>query len=175
MNNHPRGNLPEIDFSSDLSNFSSSLLLEKQNQPAAGEKFIVFFLDDELFAVSADQVAEVVRPPEVTPLPRVPEWLFGIANLRGEIIAVVDLAKLLNKRASHVSTKPKLIVLRGPNANASIAFKVDKLSEMTTLSEDEIQFSRATSPYIVGQAVHRTKPLNLLDAQALVSSLKLHG
>src|SRR3712207_5866406 len=116
--------LPEIDFfSHDLPN---SPFFENPNPQMAGEKFIVFFLGDELFGVTAAQVAEVVHPPALTRLPRVPEWLLGIANLRGEVISVVDLSGLLKKRASSYSPKSKLIVLRGPNSNASIAFSVDR-------------------------------------------------
>lgn len=170
-----RENFTEIEFSSDLPNLTGSLLFENRNPPAVGEKFVVFFLDDELFAVAAAQVSEVVRPPDVTALPRVPEWLLGIAHLRGEIITVVDLSKLLNKPHSRTSAKPKLIVLHSPDARARIAFLVDKLSEMTTLPADEIEFCRATSPFVFGRAAHQTNSLNLLDARALVSSLRLHG
>lgn len=168
-------NLPEIEFSNHPPHLPGSPLFEKQNPPATGARFIVFFLDDELFAVSAEEVTEIVRPPEVTPLPRVPEWLLGIANLRGEIITVVDLARLLRRQTSPNAAKPKLIVLRGQSSGALIAFKVDKLSEVTTLTDDRIEFSRAASPYIFGQASYQAKPLNLLDAKTLLSSLRLHG
>ncbi len=66
---------------------------------STGEKFIVFVLDDELFAISSKQVAEVTHPLAVTPLPNAPEWLLGIANLRGEIISVADLQKILAKNS----------------------------------------------------------------------------
>src|SRR5689334_910486 len=115
MKNFAQENLPEIDFfSPDL---TDSLFLENQTAEASGEKFIVFFLDGELYAVSAAQVAEVVQMLAITPLPNVPEWLLGIANLRGEIISVVDLPKLWNKKTSQNPAKAKLIVLRGQTPN----------------------------------------------------------
>src|SRR5215203_7090627 len=84
----------------------------KQAENQDGEKFVVFFLDDELFAVSAAAVAEIVRPLEFTPLPNSPAWLHGIANLRGQIISVLNLAKICHKNSAPVSSKSKLIVLK---------------------------------------------------------------
>lgn len=172
MKNFAQENLPEIDFfSPDL---NDSLFFENQTAQAAGEKFIVFFLDGELYAVSAAQVAEVVQMLNITPLPNVPEWLLGIANLRGEIISVVDLPKFWNKKTSQNPAKAKLIVLRGQNPNSSIALTVDKLSEIITLPIDEIQFPEESLPFVFGKASHKSNPLNLIDTEKLLSSLERH-
>jgi purine-binding chemotaxis protein CheW len=168
MENNPRENLSEID----ISNLNGSLFFDKENA-AAGEKFIVFFLDDELFAVSAQKVSEVVHPPAITPLPNSPEWLTGIANLRGEIISVVDLAKLWRKKIFGTALKPKLIVLRGQNSNSSIAFTADRLSEIITLSEDKIHFCEEDASHIFGKAFHKSNVLNFIDTDKLALSLTL--
>jgi purine-binding chemotaxis protein CheW len=168
--------LPEIDFSAhDLPDLTNSLFFDKQNPQAAGEKFIVFFLDDELFAVSARKVSEVVHPPGITSLPNVPAWLLGIANLRGDIISVVDLQKLWRKKTSQNSTKAKLIVLRGQNSDSPIAFTVDKLSEIITLPNDKIHFCEEASSHIFGKTFHKSNVLNLIDTEKLVLSLELHA
>jgi purine-binding chemotaxis protein CheW len=169
MENNPRENLSEID----ISNLNGSLFFDKENAQTAGEKFIVFFLDDELFAVSARKVAEVVHPPAITPLPNVPEWLTGIANLRGEIISVVDLAKLWRKKIFGTALKPKLIVLRGQNSNSSIAFTADRLSEIITLSEDKIHFCEEETSHIFGKSFHKSNVLNFVDTDKLALSLTL--
>lgn len=167
---------PQENFSArDLPDLTSSLFFEKLKPQAAGEKFIVFFLDDELYAVSAREVAEVVHPPQITSVPNVPEWLLGIANLRGKIISIVDLSKLWRKKPSQTSLKRKLIVLRGQNSNSSVAFTVDKLSEIITLADDKIQFCKETSSHIFGQAAHNSNVLNLIDTKKLVLSLELHA
>lgn len=171
MQDSPQDNF----FAPDLSNLTNSLFFEKLKPQAAGEKFIVFFLDDELYAVSALEVAEVVHPPQITSVPNVPEWLLGIANLRGEIISVVDLSKLWRKKPAQISLKRKLIVLRGQTPNSSIAFTVDKLSEIITLADDKIQFCSDASSHIFGQASHNSNVLNLIDTKKLVLSLELHA
>jgi purine-binding chemotaxis protein CheW len=158
----------------DLTDYANSWIFEEQSPQITGEKFIVFYLDDELYAVSAAQVAEVVRMPDVCPLPNTPAWLLGIANLRGEIISVVDLSKLWDRQQRQNSSKPKLIVLRGENSKSSVAVTVDKLSEIITLPSDAIRFCEETSFHIFGKAFHKSTDLNLLDAKKLVSSLELH-
>ncbi|HEY0429664.1 MAG TPA: chemotaxis protein CheW [Pyrinomonadaceae bacterium] len=175
MNINPQENVAEIDFSAPAStDLADSLFFEKQNPQAIGEKFIVFFLNDELFAVSAAEVAEVVNLPVVTPLPRVPEWLLGIANLRGEIITVVDLARLWNKKSSIPAAKPKLILLRARSSNAAIAFKADKLSEIIHLPKDKIHLVEKSSTFIFGKSFHKAEVLNLIDTNELVSSLEFN-
>lgn len=172
MKNSAQENLLEIDFSSP--DLAGSLSFENQAAQAAGEKFIVFFLDGELYAVSAAQVAEVVQMLNITPLPNVPEWLLGIANLRGEIISVVDLPKFWNKKTSPPPAKAKLIVLRGQNPNSSIALTVDKLSEIISLPDDKIRFSEESVPFVFGKASHKSNSLSLIDTEKLLASLELH-
>ena len=163
--------LPNFDLSAfDLPNLTNSFSDDEKSAQKPGEKFIVFVLDDELFAVSAKQVAEVVQPLPLTPVPNVPEWLLGMANLRGNIISVVNLLKLWDKKTSPSSSKTKFIVLRSPNGNSSVAFTVDKLSEIVTLPNDEIQ-SINDDKSLYGKAIHKSNILHLIDTEKLISSL----
>ncbi|HEY0461507.1 MAG TPA: chemotaxis protein CheW [Pyrinomonadaceae bacterium] len=134
-----------------------------------GEKFVVFFLDDELFAVSAAEVAEIVRPLEFTPLPNSPAWLHGIANLRGQIISVLNLSKIFNKPAVTAGAKAKSIVLKPHAAPASIAFPVDRLSEVVMLAPADVQ--AVNDAFLFGTATIETVPVKLLDTEKLLASL----
>lgn len=164
---------PEIDFSSfDFTNLTDSLLPDEIKSPSTGEKYLVFFLDRELYAVSTKQVAEVAPSLPVTPLPNAPEWLVGIANLRNEIISVVSLPRLLKKEKSTVSPKAKLVVLHSPDSAPSVAFTVARLGEIINLRNEEIRFDdNEKSSYISGKAVHLANHLNLIDAKKILSSL----
>ena len=143
----------------------------KQAENQDGEKFVVFFLDDELFAVSAAAVAEIVRPLEFTPLPNSPAWLLGIANLRGQIISVLNLSKIFNKPAVAAGAKAKSIVLKphAAAAAASIAFPVDRLSEVVMLAPADVQ--AVDGAFLFGTATIETVPVKLLDTEKLLASL----
>lgn len=135
-----------------------------------GEKFIVFFLDTEIYAVSSKQVAEIIQPLAITPLPNIPGWLLGITNFRNEIISVIDLRKLRQHNDLPVSPKSKLVVLRSDSGGSLIAFTIDKISEIVTLPDENIQpVNENAFPYIYGTTTHKSSTLNLIDAEKLLS------
>ena len=152
-----------------LSDLPDSFYPDEKTEKKDDEKFVVFFLDDELFAVAASQVAEVIRPLTFTSLPNSPAWLYGIANLRGEIVSVLNLSKLCDKKPLPFSSKSKIIVLKPKNFASSIAFPVDRLSEIITLKPENIQ--PAEDFYAFGKTVHETNSVILLDTERLFSSL----
>jgi purine-binding chemotaxis protein CheW len=171
-------NLADIDFSSllDLPE-ANSIFSEDKPIQAYGEKYVVFALDEELYAVHSNLAAEVLSPLPITPLPGVPEWLSGVANLRGEIISIVDLRKFWKKKSFETPQKNKLIVLRSAKDDTKIAFVVDRLCEIVTLAPQDIKFSAAdfenSFPTLYGKAEHESSTLLLFDAENLLSSLTL--
>lgn len=164
---------PEIDFSSfDFTNLANSFLSDEIQPKSSGEKYLVFFLDEELYAVATRQVAEVSPPLAVTPLPNAPEWLLGVANLRNEIIPVVSLPTLLEKQHSAISPRSKIVVLHSPESAPHVAFAADRLSEIISLRSDEIKAdANEKSPRIAGQATHLAKRLNVIDTEKIIASL----
>ena len=144
---------------------------------AAGVKFVVFSLGEAFYAAPAACVCEVVQLPGVTSLPNAPEWLAGITSLRGEIISVINLAKLENpQNESNLSSKSKLIALRGQNSTFSVGLLADKINEIVPLAPEKIQFDGQQTdspPYIFGTSSHKSKILNLLETEKLVAALEI--
>jgi purine-binding chemotaxis protein CheW len=152
---------------SDLSSLTESFLPDRQ---AVGEKYIVFYLDEKLYAVSAAQVVEVIQPMPVTPLPKSPKWLSGIINLRGRIISVIDLSKLWETQTCAPVPKTKLILLRSVNGETAVTFAVDRLNEITALPGDSLRSIKTTdAPFLLGKIVYKSEDLYLLDADKIYS------
>jgi purine-binding chemotaxis protein CheW len=64
----------------------------KQHEPVeATIHLIVFRLGAEEYGVRIEQIREVTVTPEITRMPKTPEFIKGIANIRGDIIAIMDL------------------------------------------------------------------------------------
>lgn len=163
-------NSSEFDLPSvDLARFS-----EGQIPQINGEKFLVFFLGEELFAVSSKKVAEATGSLMVTALPYSPEWLYGVANLRGEVISVVNTpALLLNKNLAHAATS-KFIILRSDIFEFGAALVADKISEIVTLPNKEIEFNKdGKMPFIFGKTVHKSRTVNLINTEKLLAALKI--
>lgn len=173
--------LLDNDFELDFSTLLESPALTDSFSPAprnsAGEKHVVFQLDEKLYAVHSRQVAEVIGFIPVTPLPFVPEWIVGVANLRSDLISVVDLRKLW-KKTTVAPAKTRMLVLRSEKENQAVAFIVDKMSEIITLTPREIEFSAAdfasSFPTFFGRATRNSQTVYLLDAENLFSTLVIN-
>jgi purine-binding chemotaxis protein CheW len=80
---------------------SSAASGSRRAAPAAPEavvQLIVFRLGDEDYGIRIEQVKEVTVTPEVVKMPKTPLFIKGIANLRGDIIAIVDLEERFQLR-----------------------------------------------------------------------------
>jgi len=147
---------------------------DKQSVQPKGEKYVVFCLGAEFFAVPSKKVSEVVQMLSITPLPNVPEWLLGIADLRGSVISVVGLQKLLGTPDAALSSKSKFIVLKLQDFSASVALAVDRLSEIIVLPDEEIQPAEDEKvPLLLGEATYKSYSLNLLNVENLLASLTI--
>ena len=56
------------------------------------EQIVTFHVAKELFGIGISRVKEIVRYPDITTVPRAPDYLTGLANLRDNVLPVVDAA-----------------------------------------------------------------------------------
>ena len=97
--------------------------------PAADARlrFLTFLVSERRYALSADEVAEVIRVPTVARLPNSPKALLGLANLRGSVIAVISLSALLRQPRAAAGDAARAIVLSGSRAAALVVDAVNGL------------------------------------------------
>jgi purine-binding chemotaxis protein CheW len=107
-------------------------------KPRAAEmlEIATFKLADERYAVEARHVREVLRSGELTPVPGAPEFLVGLVNLRGEILAVVDLRRFLGLGGAELTDRSRIIVLGHQRAEFGVL--ADEVHEVTTVPIDEV-------------------------------------
>src|ERR1700680_4249954 len=65
----------------------------------------------ETLGLPISLVREIVRVPEITPVPNAPDHIEGVINLRGKIIAVVDLSKRFGEAAIERNSKSRIVVV----------------------------------------------------------------
>ena len=66
---------------------------EKTKGPIEKVQIIVFKLGDSEYALEIGQIKEVVPTPPISKVPLTPPYIRGIANVRGNILAIIDLEK----------------------------------------------------------------------------------
>src|SRR5439155_2655815 len=86
--------------------------------PEEAARYLAFDLARATYAVPLDHVREIDRVPAITPLPNVADWLVGAANLRGEILSVVDFASFLGLGSTRLSREPGLLACRAGRLEA---------------------------------------------------------
>lgn len=62
-----------------------------ENEVDNPRQFIVFKLAEEEYAVAIEEVKEVTHTPVISKMPKTPDFIKGVANIRGEVIAIIDL------------------------------------------------------------------------------------
>ncbi|HEY6479905.1 MAG TPA: chemotaxis protein CheW [Streptosporangiaceae bacterium] len=85
----------------------------------------------EAYAVPVQSVLEVVCPGPVTPVPGSAAELLGVLNLRGHVLAVADLARILGLRAA----VPPARMLIAESGDLRAGFAIDDVSEVGELGE----------------------------------------
>jgi len=78
----------------------------------ATEHLATFFLDREEYGVDVRRVQEIRRTTEITSVPRAPEFIRGVINLRGRILPVLDLKRKLGLGEVEVGRATRIVVVR---------------------------------------------------------------
>lgn len=132
----------------------------------AEEQFVIFTLADEEFCVETVYIQEIIKMVEYVSLPNLPEFIKGVANLRGRIVPIIDLRRKLNLSSQQDTHTNRIIVLAVKNVTFGII--VDSVSEVIRISssniEDNPSFTSNVAPeYLKGLAKINDRILILLD------------
>jgi len=105
------------------------------------QKLLTFSLGTEGYGVSILKVKEIIGMMEITPVPRTPEFIKGVINLRGKIIPVMDLRVKFGMEAQEYNERTCIIVaevvIKG--AQKLLGVVVDMVSEVVTVTDDQIE------------------------------------
>lgn len=102
----------------------------------ATRQFVTFAIDGRPFAAEMAVVREIIRLPDVVRVPLAPPALDGIANLRGDVLPIVSLRRLLGlpERARDEASRAMVVQLGQP-----IGFVVDRVSSVASIAEAQIE------------------------------------
>jgi len=81
---------------------------------------VAFRLADLRLVTALDEVTEVLPCPDHTPVPGTKHWVKGVANVRGNLITIIDLAEYFGKGAVFLDERARLLVMNVPGLNAGL-------------------------------------------------------
>lgn len=132
---------------------------QQQVQQGDAISALVIQLGGETYALPMEALTAVYVGHTVIPLPCVPSYVAGIANVRGQILTVLDLAILL--RVPGKAAQGALIV--ASNGDTSVGFCVQAIGDATTILTHELHAVPSTlnNAYLIGVLPNGTALLNV--------------
>jgi len=104
-------------------------------------QYLTFTLGDEAFAVEISNVREVVDYTHITEVPRMPDHLCGVINLRGNVVSVVDLRLKLGMRATEKTVDSCIVIaeLEMDGETLQMGILTDSVQEVVDFDSSQIE------------------------------------
>ncbi len=98
-----------------------------------------------------DEVGEILPMPPVTPVPGAQPWMLGVANIRGNLLPIVDLKQFLEGERTVLTESQRVLIVR--QSGGDVAVTIDELFGQRSF-QDEQQQSKDDSPLFEGRYAH---------------------
>ncbi|MBI5587510.1 MAG: chemotaxis protein CheW [Deltaproteobacteria bacterium] len=135
-------------------------------------QLVTFRLGNEEFSLDILKVQEIIRHMDLTRVPKTPDFVDGVINLRGRVIPVLDLRKRFGLPRDENTNETRIIVVDVDNR--TVGLKVDAVSEVLRLPADTVEpppaiITGVESEYIKGVGKLDGRLLILLDVAKILS------
>ena len=151
-------------------------LAQEPERKGEAEKYLevlAFLLAHETYAIETVFIREVYPLTELTPLPCTPDYIFGIINIRGQILTIIDMKKFFDLPEKGITNLNRVIVVR--NEDMELGILADEIIGIKSIFGDDIKPPPATitgigAEYLKGVTEDR---LIVLDADKVLSDKRL--
>lgn len=99
-------------------------------------KFIILRLNKELFAIELNMAREIISFTNIKPVPTMPDFFAGLLHLRGFLLPIIDMKKLLQMDDEKIKTKKKIIIVAWHKKIFGIL--IDEVEDIVTIEDDKI-------------------------------------
>ncbi|HEX8963227.1 MAG TPA: chemotaxis protein CheW [Rhodocyclaceae bacterium] len=111
--------------------------------PASPEhtQYLTFMLGGSVFAVGILRIKEIIEYGELTVVPRMPDFIRGVINLRGAVVPVVDLAVRFGGAPTGVTRRTCIVIVEIEDGDAQqvIGIMVDAVNEVLEIPFDQVE------------------------------------
>jgi purine-binding chemotaxis protein CheW len=164
----------------------AALLAQTPVQEEEGEqiKLVLIQLGCETYGLDAQYIFEIRPATQITPVPRVPDWVAGVINLRGRVLSVLDLRRFFGlaqaeaRDENEMSPGPDLVIVETPSME--VALLANEVLDVEVLPASRVQDAtdivRGIRPEYVRGVVERQDGdglLVVLDLATLLADERL--
>jgi purine-binding chemotaxis protein CheW len=118
-----------------------ALFLEDPLRSNAAGKYLTFILGNGAYGIPILKVREIIRLLDITPIPRMPDYVRGVINLRGKIVPVIDLRMKFGLPNTSTTNRTCIIVVHVVIASSTklMGLIVDALEEVYQINAEDIE------------------------------------
>lgn len=152
----------------------------KEKVETLQQQYLTFFLADEEYAVNIQRVKEIIEYTTVTKVPKVPQWIRGVINLRGNVVPVVDLAVRfgLEERSVTKTTCIVIVEVEQDAERAVMGVIADAVNQVIDLAPKDIEEppafgTRVRLEYLFGMGKLGKKFALILNIDSVLSNVEL--
>jgi purine-binding chemotaxis protein CheW len=119
----------------------SSLFTDPAAAAKAAGKYLTFVLGGNAYGIPILKVREIIRLLDITPIPRMPEYVRGVINLRGKIVPVIDLRMKFGIPTTATTNRSCIVVTYVLMAGATklMGLIVDALEEVYQIAAEDLE------------------------------------
>ncbi len=164
-----------------MKNAINASLDEAMSNPTDREgKYLTFTLANEDYGIGILKIKEIIGMMPITSVPRTPDFVKGVVNLRGKVIPVVDLRLKFGMPEIDYTERTCIIVVEisGQSGAVKIGIVVDAVSEVLNIKGEDIENTpvfgtRVNTDYILGMAKTGGCVKILLDIDKVLSTQEI--
>lgn len=110
--------------------------MEQNTAQSRRERYLTFFLGGEQYGIAIGRIKEIIAIMKVTNVPKTPEYMRGVINLRGSIIPVVDTRLRFGMEEREADMHTAIIIVEVEKVN--IGFIVDRVEEVASIDSSHM-------------------------------------
>jgi purine-binding chemotaxis protein CheW len=143
-------------------------------------QYLTFKLDEEVFALDVAKVREILEESSITKVPKTPDFMRGVINLRGSVVPVIDMRLKfgMSRTERTVNTCIIVVEVRLEDEVIVLGALADSVQEVIEMEPEQIEAaphigSRLNTDFIRGMGKHDNRFVMILDIDRVFSGAEL--
>jgi chemotaxis signal transduction protein len=142
-----------------------------EEQPAGSseqQELMKITMNGEVYLIPVQDVAEILRPLKLTPVPMAPDHLLGVTNIHGQIVCIIDPGKVLHLKRERgaLTASSRFLILRHPRMHLGIW--VDETSLLYRVAKSSVpEVEKDSHTHLRGEMEIDGEMFQLLNSQVL--------
>ncbi|MGZ4977445.1 MAG: chemotaxis protein CheW [Methylobacter sp.] len=162
----------------------NTIVQAAQTQPAVAssqgheeaQQYLTFMLSGETYAISILRIKEIIQYGQLTEVPRMPDFIRGVINLRGAVVPVIDLSARFGKLPTAIGRRNCIIIIEVDigDGTQSVGIMVDAVNAVLEIPGSEIEAAptfgtNIRADFIAGMGKISGKFVIILNIQHVLS------